>query len=109
MKVAHALALITLSLIALRCSSAPSVVLFGDSLSDNGNGYAGNAKYVLRTNQASHHRPIWKAVKPPLLACVGPAYTSCYDFPICNSYVPVTDVPSRTLLQWALVKWAHLD
>ena len=26
-------------------------MLFGDSLSDNGNGYAGNAKFVLRTNQ----------------------------------------------------------
>ena len=28
-----------------------AIVLFGDSLSDNGNGYAGNAKFVLRTNQ----------------------------------------------------------
>ena len=68
MKVAHALALIALSHIALRCSAAPEIVLFGDSLSDNGNGYAGNAKFVLRTNQASSHRPIWKIVKPPLLA-----------------------------------------
>lgn len=55
MKVAHALALITLSHIVIQCSSAPSVVLFGDSLSDNGNGYAGNAKFILRTNQASSH------------------------------------------------------
>ena len=32
-------------------SPTDSIVLFGDSLSDNGNGYAGNAKFVLRTNQ----------------------------------------------------------
>ena len=56
MKIAHALALITLFHIILHCSAAPSIVQFGDSLSDNGNGYAGNAKFVLRTNQASPHR-----------------------------------------------------
>ncbi len=36
---------------AVRGASPDSIVLFGDSLSDNGNGYAGNAKFVLRTNQ----------------------------------------------------------
>ena len=37
------------------CLSAPSpsIVLFGDSLSDDSNGFAGNAKFVLRTNQVS--------------------------------------------------------
>lgn len=33
-------------------ASSQSTVLFGDSLSDNGNGYAGNAMFVLRTNEA---------------------------------------------------------
>lgn len=36
---------------AINGSTMDSIVLFGDSLSDNGNGYAGNAKFVLRTNQ----------------------------------------------------------
>ena len=36
-------------------AAAPNIVLFGDSLSDNGNGYAGNAKFVLRTNQVIAH------------------------------------------------------
>lgn len=31
--------------------STEEIVLFGDSLSDNGNGLAGYVKYVLRTNQ----------------------------------------------------------
>ena len=61
MKLAHGLALITVSHLALHWSSAQSIVLFGDSLSDNGNGYAGNAKYVLRTNQA---RPICSQCEP---------------------------------------------
>lgn len=33
-------------------ASSQSIVLFGDSLSDNGDGYAGNAMFVLRTNEA---------------------------------------------------------
>ena len=36
---------------AVRSLSTDGIVLFGDSLSDDGNGYAGNAKFVLRTNQ----------------------------------------------------------
>ena len=32
---------------------SPPIVLFGDSLSDDSNGFAGNAKFVLRTNQVS--------------------------------------------------------
>ena len=32
--------------------STDGIVLFGDSLSDNGDGFAGNARFVLRTNQA---------------------------------------------------------
>ena len=39
---------------AVRGASPDTIVLFGDSLSDNGNGYAGNAKFVLRTNQVLH-------------------------------------------------------
>lgn len=35
--------------LAAASCKAQSVVLFGDSLSDNGNGYAANAKFVLRT------------------------------------------------------------
>ena len=38
---------------AVRGASTDSIVLFGDSLSDNGNGYARNAKFVLRTNQVT--------------------------------------------------------
>lgn len=33
----------------LASAAAHTIVLFGDSLSDNGNGYAENAKFVLRT------------------------------------------------------------
>jgi len=36
---------------AVRGLSTDGIVLFGDSLSDDGNGYAGNAKFVLRTNE----------------------------------------------------------
>ncbi len=38
---------------AVKGAWTDSIVLFGDSLSDNGNGYAGNAKFVLRTNQVT--------------------------------------------------------
>ena len=34
--------------------AAQEIVLFGDSLSDNGNGYAANAKFVLRTTDVSY-------------------------------------------------------
>ncbi len=37
---------------AAECLDTDGVVLFGDSLSDNGNGFAGNVKFVLRTNEA---------------------------------------------------------
>ena len=50
--VAHVLAFVIIAEIAIGCSAAQEIVLFGDSLSDNSAGYAGNAKYVLRTNQA---------------------------------------------------------
>lgn len=42
-----------LTLVAVLCAAVVSgqdIVLLGDSLSDNGNGYAGNAKLVLQTN-----------------------------------------------------------
>ena len=50
---------VTLLLICFQlvCTSlsapSPPIVLFGDSLSDDANGFAGNAKFVLRTNQVS--------------------------------------------------------
>ena len=52
---------VTLLLICLQlvCTSfsapSPPIVLFGDSLSDDSNGFAGNAKFVLRTNQVRSH------------------------------------------------------
>ena len=39
--------------IAVEGSTKPSIVLFGDSLSDNGNGYAAFVKFILSTNQAN--------------------------------------------------------
>ena len=50
--------LVAFLLLSISCYSAAEglstdgIVLFGDSLSDNGNGFAGNVKFVLRTNQA---------------------------------------------------------
>ena len=50
---------VTLLLICFQlvCTSlsapSPPIVLFGDSLSDDSNGFAANAKFVLRTNQVS--------------------------------------------------------
>lgn len=38
-------------------ASAQDIVLFGDSLSDNGNGYAATAKFVLRTDQVASLTP----------------------------------------------------
>ena len=52
--------IVTLLLICFQlvCTSLsaplPSIVLFGDSLTDDSNGFAGNAKFVLRTNQVSN-------------------------------------------------------
>ena len=52
------MALVAFLLLFISCYSAAKglstdgIVLFGDSLSDNGNGFAGNVKFVLRTNQA---------------------------------------------------------
>ena len=48
------LLLICLQLVCTYLSApSPPIVLFGDSLSDDANGFAGNAKFVLRTNQVS--------------------------------------------------------
>lgn len=40
---------------------AQDIVIFGDSLSDNGNGYAANAKLVLQTDEVriSHSKTIF--------------------------------------------------
>ena len=64
-----AVAVLCFCLVAV--GAAQNIVLFGDSLSDNGNGYAGNAKFVLRTNQASQ----------PLLA-IPPQGVDLEDFPV---------------------------
>ena len=55
MRVLIALATVAAPLV-VQGSSKQSIDLFGDSLSDNGNGYAGFAKFILRTNQASFRR-----------------------------------------------------
>lgn len=46
--------LLLTALCLLARSAAQDIILFGDSLSDNGGGYAQNAKFVLRTNDVSH-------------------------------------------------------
>ena len=45
------LALVLIWYTACEGLSTEEIVLFGDSLSDNGDGLAGYVKYVLRTNQ----------------------------------------------------------
>ncbi|KAK9811935.1 hypothetical protein WJX73_000849 [Symbiochloris irregularis] len=43
----------------LLCNAAP-IVFFGDSLSDNGNGYAATAKFVLRTTETYPEAPYFR-------------------------------------------------
>ena len=60
-----------LALCAASCSGQ-SIALFGDSLSDNGNGYAANAKFVLQTSE------VYPEVRPvKVLAVLMPDGDGC--------------------------------
>lgn len=41
--------------LCLACAKAQDIILLGDSLSDNGNGYAATVKFVLQTNEVWSH------------------------------------------------------
>ena len=45
--------LVCLALLCLAVVKGQDIILLGDSLSDNGNGYAGTTKFVLQTNEVS--------------------------------------------------------
>ena len=97
---------------AVRGSSPDAIVLFGDSLSDNGNGYAGNAKFILRTNQVM----TLSGICSPILYAKGEFRATAIvlneDGNVRSSESDMrfnADISRKPLLSGKMEQWPNLD
>ena len=94
--------------------SPDGIVLFGDSLSDNGNDFAGNVKFVLRTNQARTRLMILSIHIGCPCSLQGACDNCCegqrsVKHPSEALVMISADVPRGALLHGQMVQWTYMD